>query len=103
MPGATGGLADSRGGGFGGWCQLDSEAALDEWMAEQNVSSGTPLLLHKHLPQEVPACVGHALRERGLGRLGGNLKNGRHRLILGPRRLLSQHFHNGAGNTPEDK
>lgn len=77
-----------------------SEAALDEGVAEEHIGCGAPLLLHKHLPQEVPACVGHTLGKRGLCRLRGNLKNGGHGLVFGPRRLLGQHFHNGTGNTP---
>lgn len=87
-----------RGGG-----PVASEAALDERVAEQNFCCGPPLLLHKHLPQEVPACVGHALGKHGLGGLRGNLKNGRHGLVFGPRGFLGQHFHNRAGNTPVDK
>lgn len=47
--------SQGRGGGEGG--RTDSEAALDERVAQQEVCSGTALLLHKHLPQEVPASV----------------------------------------------
>lgn len=72
-------------------------------MAEQKVCSGPPLLLHKHLPQEVPASVGHTLGKRGLCRLGGDLKNGCHGFVLGPRGFLGQHLNNGAGDTPEGK
>lgn len=72
-------------------------------MAEQNVCSGPPLLLHKHLPQKVSASVGHALWKRGLRRLRGDLKNGCHGFVLGPRRFLGQHLDDGAGNTPEGK
>lgn len=32
-----------------------SEASLDEWVAEQDLCSGPPFLLHKHLPQKVSA------------------------------------------------
>lgn len=113
----TGGPGDGAGAGEEGRCQgrggltgrggegglQASEAALDERVAEQTVCSGPPLLLHKHLPQEVPASVGHALGKHGLCRLGGNLKNGCHGLVLRPWRFLGQHFHNSAGNTPEEK
>lgn len=88
------------GTGGGPWA---SEDALDKRVAEQNVCGGPPLLLHKHLPQEVPACIRHAVGEHGLRRLGGDLKDGRHCFVLCPWRFLGQHFHNGAGNTPEDK
>lgn len=71
-------------------------------MAQQSVRRRPPLLLHKHLPQEVPAGVGHALGQRGLRGLRGNLENGRHGFVLGPRRLLGQHLHDSAGHTPED-
>lgn len=93
-----GGLAGR--GGEGG--PRASEAALDERMAEQDVCSGPPLLLHKHLPQEVPARVGYDIGKHGLCRLGRDLKNGCHGLVLRPRRFLGQHLHDSAGNTPED-
>lgn len=80
-----------------------SEAALDERVAEQTVCGGPPLLLHEHLPQEVPARVGHAVGKHGLRRLGGDLKNSRHGLVLCPRGFLGQHFHDGAGNAPEER
>lgn len=79
-----------------------SEAALHEGVAQQGVRRRPPLLLHEHLPQEVPAGVGHALGQRGLGGLRGDLENGRHGFVLGPRRLLGQHLHDSAGHTPED-
>ena len=88
--------------GEGRWGPPASEAALDERVAEKTVRGGPPLLLHEHLPQEVPARVGHTVGEHGLRRLGGNFKNGCHGLVLGPRRFLGQHFHDGAGDTPED-
>lgn len=90
-----------RGGGVGG--QQASEAALDERVTKQDVCRGPPLLFYEHLPQEVPARVGHSFREHRLCRLGGDLKNGSHSLELSPRRFLGQHFHNGAGNTPADR
>lgn len=102
--GGTGAAAASLAGeGPGGSVPPTSEYALDERVAEQDVCGGTPLLLHKHLPQEVPAGVRHPLGQRGLRRLRGDLKNGRHGLVFGPRRFLGQHFHDGAGHTPEDK
>lgn len=88
-----------RGRGRPGRCQ-GSEAALDEGVAEEHICCGAPLLFHKHLPQEVPACVGHALGKHGLCRLRGDLKYGSHGLVFSPRRLLGQHFHNGTGNAP---
>ena len=101
MEASQAGRQERRGGGRGG--PQASEAALDERVAEQHVRGGPPLLLHEHLPQEVPAGVGHALRKQRLRGLGGDLKNGRHGLVLGPRGFLGQHFHNSAGNAPEDK
>lgn len=105
-PGSRGGEercreASQAGEGKGG--PRASEAALDERVAEQPVCSGPPLLLHEHLPQEVPGRVRRALWKNGLRRLGGDLKNGCHGLVLGPRRLLGQHFHNSAGDAPEGK
>lgn len=79
-----------------------SEAALHEGVAQQGVGRRPPLLLHKHLPQEVPAGVGHALGQRGLRGLRGDLEDGRHGFVLGPRRLLGQHLHHSAGHAPED-
>lgn len=101
--GGAGARGRPRRQGKGDGVRRPSEAALDERVAEKTVRSGPPLLLHEHLPQEVPARVGHAVGEHGLRRLGGNLKNGCHGLVLGPRRFLGQHFHDGAGDTPEDQ
>lgn len=89
-----------EGGGRGS--SRTSEAALHKGVAQQGLCRRPPLLLHKHLPQEVPAGVGHALGQRGLCGLRGDLEDGRHGFVLGPRRLLGQHFHHSAGHTPAD-
>ncbi len=67
---------------------VGSEAALDKRVAENPLGSGPPFLFHKDLPQEVPACVRHTLRQVWLSRLGCNLENGCHCFIFSPRGLL---------------
>lgn len=89
-----------QGRGRGGRTRA-SEAALDKRVVEQNICGGPPLLLHKHLPKEVPAGVGHPVWKHGLRGLGGDLENGCHGLVLRPRRFLSQHLNNSAGDAPE--
>lgn len=68
----------------------------------QQVVSRRPLLgLYKDPFEELSAVVRHVGREDGVGGLGGDLKDGCHRLKLGPRRSLRQHLHDGAADAPE--
>lgn len=65
-----------------------SEPAVDEGVPQQVLSRWPSLFLHKDLLEEVAAGAGNAVRELGVGRLGGDLKNSCHGFELCPRRLL---------------
>lgn len=73
---------------------------LRERMSEQLFSAGSVFGFHENTPDEVPSLVGRVRGQERVSGLGGDLEYGRHRLELGPRRLLRQHLHHRAAEAP---
>lgn len=91
-----------RGGGEGGVRGPRRGAGLMYKDVPQQLVSRRPLLgLYKDPFEELSAVVRHVGWEDRVGGLGGDLKDGCHRLELGPRGSLRQHLHDGAADAPD--
>lgn len=69
-------------------------------MSEQLLGTGPVFGLHENAADEVPCLVGGVRGQQRVGRLGGDLEYGRHRLVFSPRRLFCQHLHHRATEAP---
>lgn len=73
---------------------------MNKDVPQKVVGRGPQLGVHEDALEEVAAVVGDVGGQRGVGGLGGDLKDGRHGLELGPRGPLGQHLHHRATHTP---
>lgn len=69
-------------------------------MSEQLLGTRPVLGLHKDAADKVPSLFGGVQRQQRVGGLGGDLKNGRHRLIFSPWGFLCQHLHHCTTKAP---
>lgn len=69
-------------------------------MSEQLLGARPVFGLHEDAADEVPGLVGDVRGQQRVGGLRGDLEDGRHGLVLGPGRLLSQHLHHRTAEAP---
>lgn len=70
-------------------------------MSEQLFCARPEFGLDKDAPDEVSGLLRDVQRQHWVRGLSGDFKDGCHGLVLGPRRLLRQHLHHGAAETPD--